>query len=773
MQSSETNRRVRLEVRGIVQGVGFRPFVFSLARQLGLAGSVRNHSAGVTIEAEGERWRISNFVDRLQTKPPRLAQIDSIDVIDIPMEGHRDFHIIESESAAGIGTPVSPDVATCADCLSELRDSGDRRYRYPFTNCTNCGPRYTIVRDIPYDRPLTTMSKFAMCDACDREYRDASDRRYHAQPNACPVCGPTVWFVQGASTNERAAFTRISVPVAQHAIDAFHRSIDADEVVAVKGIGGFHLACAAQSSPAVHKLRVRKGRVDKPLAVMVADVAAARRFVHISASEERLLSGHQRPIVLLRRRSGSNLSELVAPGTDFIGVMLAYSPLHALLVERRSLVMTSGNVSEEPIVRTNLGAFKRLRSLADAFLLHDRDIHVVCDDSVVRAVHGRELPIRRSRGYAPMPVRLNTNVPAVLAVGGELKATFCLTKDRYALMSPHIGDMGNLETLEAFQRTVDHFQRLFRIKPARIACDMHPSYLSSQWARKRAQENDLPLIEVQHHHAHIASVLAEHHVDPARPVIGISFDGTGYGPDGAIWGGEILVASCSGYRRWAHLKYVPLPGGDASIRRPYRSALAHLWAAGLPWDERLPCVAECPESERAILYRQLQRDLNCTQTSSMGRLFDAVAALIGIRQTVNYEAQAAMEMEALSDELDGTCSYTFELSEGQPRVIDSVSMLEEISKDVIASVPRSRIVSRFHCSIASMIVEACERLRDQEGLDEVVLSGGVFQNALLLQHSVDRLKRLGFDVMVHRVVPPNDGGLALGQAIIAASTLGP
>ena len=771
MPDSETDVRERIEVKGIVQGVGFRPFVFSLARRLGLNGFVRNHSAGVSIEVQGKRERLTHLVTCLRTESPRLAHIVSVEVCEIPPVACHDFQILHSESKDAASTPLSPDVAACEDCLTELNDATNRRFHYPFTNCTNCGPRYTIIRDIPYDRALTTMSGFQMCETCQREYHDPADRRYHAQPNACPLCGPTVWFISSMETIDAITLTHPSGFAGEDAIAAFHRSIEADQIVATKGIGGFHLACSATSTEAIRKLRERKGRIDKPLAIMVSDIASARRVASMNDEEASLLESRARPIVLLRRRDDSGLSELIAPGNDLIGIMLPYSPLHALLVERQAVVMTSGNASEEPIVRTNREAGERLSSLADAFLLHNREIHVVCDDSVVRVLRGQELPIRRSRGYAPMPVRWNRNGPSVLAVGGELKATFCLTRGRYAYLSPHIGDMENLKTLEAFRRTVDHFQRLFRSEPEIVACDLHPGYHSAQWAREYARTKGLKLVEVQHHHAHIASVLAEQDIDHDQSVIGISFDGTGYGPDGAIWGGEILIASCDDYKRWAHLKYVPLPGADACVRHPYRSALAHLWAAGLPWDDRLPCVAHCSALERKVLRRQLDRNLNCARTSSMGRLFDAVAALIGIRQSVSYEAQAAIEMEAMSvDRLDST-SYPFTISGNSPCIIDPGPLFEAIISDLIANVPRGTIINRFHCSISQIIVDCCLQARLEEHIHQVALSGGVFQNQLLLQQTIERLEEAGFEVFFNRIVPANDGGLALGQAIIATASI--
>lgn len=572
----QTSLREQIEVKGVVQGVGFRPFVYTLACRLGLSGFVRNHSAGVTIEVEGDQARLTEFVRCLQQQLPPLARIDAVHRVSVPATDRRGFQIINSESIPAARTPVGPDVATCDQCLAELREPSNRRFRYPFINCTNCGPRYTIIKDIPYDRPLTTMNDFSMCAACEKEYRDPSNRRFHAQPNSCWDCGPSLWLIRASNTSDRSEFEHVGGIAGESAIRDFHNSINADEIVAVKGIGGFHLACSARSSSAINKLRERKGRSDKPLAIMVADVDAAKRIAQISCDEALLLKSPAKPIVLLKRRPDCDLPLLVAPGSSLIGVMLPYSPLHALLIEGQTLVMTSGNISDEPMTRTNGESFERLRPLADAFLLHDREIHVVCDDSVMRSIHGREIPIRRSRGYVPLPVRLNCSnpgdlAPGILATGGELKSTFCFAKGDYGFLSPHIGDLTHLETLLAFRRGVDHFQKLFRIEPEVIACDLHPSYAASQWGRDRAQ--GLHLVEVQHHHAHIASILGEHRIDPSQSVIGISFDGTGYGPDGTVWGGEVLIASCRRYERWAHLKPVLLPGGDVGIRFPFRAVL--------------------------------------------------------------------------------------------------------------------------------------------------------------------------------------------------------
>ncbi len=758
--SDGVRARRRLIVRGIVQGVGFRPFVFGLAQRLALAGHVGNDSGGVFIEVEGAPDALAAFLHELRANPPPLAMVDSIEVEDVPALGESAFVIVESTTRADANTSISPDVCICDDCLRELFDPADRRYRYPFINCTNCGPRFTIIQDIPYDRPLTTMSAFPMCPACAREYHDPTDRRFHAQPVACPTCGPRVWFEAPGQPTQHD----------DDAIRAAQAALRDGRIIAVKGIGGFHLACDATNDVALRALRRRKGRVDKPFAVMARDLAAARALAEMDDDEIALLMSKARPIVLLRRRPDAPLSELVAPGNAYVGLMLPYSPLHYLLLDglTQPLVMTSGNLSDEPICKDNDEALRRLASLADGFLLHNRDIHMWCDDSVMRAFAGRALPIRRSRGYAPFPVQLAQPVPALIAAGGELKATFCVARDRQAYLSQHIGDMENLETLQAFERALAHFVKLFRIAPERVVCDLHPGYLSTQWAERFAAERNLPLVKVQHHHAHIAACLAEHGFAPDAYAIGVSFDGTGYGSDGAIWGGEVLVANCRTFTRVAHLKYVPLPGGDASIKRPYRTALAHLWAAGIPWDDDLPCVSACPPQERRALRRQLERSFNCPPTSSMGRLFDAIAALVGVRQTVTYEAQAAIELEALCDDAEqGQYEWaTTTAADGGALVLDPAPMLRRIVDDLRAGVARQVIAARLHNTLAELIAQTSDYARRQTGLNVVALSGGVFQNVQLLRRTLPRLRAAGFEVLMHRAVPPNDGGLALGQAVV-------
>ena len=771
MKSSHSNGR-RIHITGVVQGVGFRPFVYNLATDLELTGWVLNSSAGVEIEVTGPDAALDEFAERLSSDAPPLARIDTVDVaavpadaLDLPDPG--EFVIRHSEARAGDFQPISPDVSICDDCRRELFDPRDRRHRYPFINCTNCGPRFTIIQDIPYDRPQTTMASFNLCPDCQAEYDDPRDRRFHAQPNACPVCGPRVWFERSGVDLPSAS------PTAEAAVQATREALESGWILAIKGLGGFHLACDATDDRAVVRLRERKGRVDKPFALMAFDLEAVERFCHVDQAERALLTSRERPIVLLREREDSPISTHVAPGNRYLGVMLPYTPLHYLLLEPDddfpvALVMTSGNYSEEPIATDNAGARQRLGHLADVFLFHDRDIHARCDDSVTRIFDGVELPVRRSRGYAPYPVHLPFSAPQILAVGGELKNTFCLTRDRYAFLSQHIGDMENYETLRFFEQMVEQLERTFRVEPEIVAYDLHPGYLSTKYALG-LEMADGSLQPVQHHHAHVAAVMAENGLPGDRSVIGVAFDGTGYGTDGAIWGGEVLVADYATARRVAHLKYVPLPGGDEAIRRPYRTALAHLWAAGVNWEAGLPPVDAASDLERSVLRQQLEREVNTIPTSSVGRLFDAVSALAGVRQRVNYEAQAAIELEMRVDpEVED--AYAFAL--GDDGVIDPAPLIRAVVDDVRAGAPAGTIAAKFHNGLAEVVVDVCRRQREETGLDTVALSGGVFQNVTLLGLVVPRLRDADFTVTTHRQVPPNDGGIALGQAVVAAARSG-
>ena len=766
-----TLSRKRLSIRGVVQGVGFRPFVWRRASRLGLVGWVENDSTGVTAEIQGPTDRIAAFLAGFEAAVPPLASIEHWQVSDLPLEAEAGppFMILASVSRPGAATSLPADIATCPECLAELHDRADRRFRYPFTNCTNCGPRFTIITGLPYDRGRTTMRGFPPCADCAAEYADPTDRRFHAEPIACPTCGPAVWLVgpQGAGCAE----TKVGADfVGDAAVRAAREQLRQGRILALKGLGGFHLVCDATSDPAVGLLRDRKRRVGKPLAVMVSDVAVARTLAHVDEQERRLLESRERPIVLLRKRDGTQLSVDVSPGNGFLGVVLPYSPLHHLVCkDLPPLVMTSGNLSEEPIVHENQAAVDRLGRVADAFLMHDRPIEAACDDSVVRCVAGAAMPVRRSRGHAPLPITLGASGPSVLAVGAELKAAVCVAHGRHAIMSQHIGDMGNLETLESLARTADHLLRLFGVTPDLVAADLHPGYISTDWARRLAADRGLPFVQVQHHEAHVAALLAEHG-RPLHDTIGVCFDGTGYGRDDTIWGGEVFVVSGGTLGRAAHLEPFRLPGGDACIHHPWRTALAVLHAADIPWDDRLPPVRAAGEARR-VLARQLAGNLNCTATSSMGRLFDAVAALVGARQSISYEAEAALNLEALVPQsADRLGAYAFTIEEGSPLRINWKGVVRAIVDDVMAGLPPAVISARFHHAVADMIADVCGRLRSRGAGETVGLTGGVFQNAVLVRLALDALHHSGFDVLCHGRVPANDGGLALGQAVLARVT---
>jgi hydrogenase maturation protein HypF len=754
--------RRAIRVRGVVQGVGFRPFVHRLATELHLGGHVGNDTDGVFIEIEGNPGAVWEFERRLNAEAPPLARVDAVEAADASVGGEQAFRIVDSHAGAEPTTFVPPDVATCVDCLRELFDPADRRYRYPFTNCTNCGPRFTITIRLPYDRPDTTMQRFPMCAACESEYQDPCDRRYHAQPVACAACGPHIWF---ESANADVHGTDAALATTQ-------RALAGGAVVAVKGLGGFHLACDAWSNAAVATLRRRKRRADKPFAVMVRDLDVARELADFDDEEAARLISPERPIVLLRRRRDSSLSPLVAPGNPLVGVMLPYTPLHHLLFDSIPgentvvpdvLVMSSGNLSDEPICYYDVDARERLAPIADAWLMHDRPIHVPCDDSVIRVVDGEELPIRRSRGYAPLPIPLPFETVPVIGAGGELKNTFCVAKRGDAWMSQHIGDMGSVETLRGFEHSVHQFTDMYGIDAESVAADCHPGYHTRRWAEDHYSETTAL---VQHHHAHVASVMAEHEFPVSETVIGFAFDGTGYGTDGAIWGGEVMAATYDGFDRVAHLRYVPLPGGDATIRKPYRAALAHLWAAGIDWAPCLPPTRAARPDELRVLERQLERGVHCVPTSSMGRLFDTVSSLLDVRHVVSYEAQAAIELEAMAEScLASARGYAFSTMGDE---IDPAPVVRAIVDDLRDGHGRGAIAAGFHVAVARLVADIADRTRERTGLDTVALSGGVFQNVLLLRLTRDQLRASGFRVLTHRVVPPNDGGLALGQVAVTA-----
>ena len=753
--SSPPRTRRRLTVAGVVQGVGFRPFVYGLAQTHGVSGFVGNDSQGVFIEVEGTAVQLDAFQQQLQTTPPPLSQIEQVIVHSMPPVGEKTFLIVHSAVQANERTLISPDVCVCDDCVADVRTPGNRRYQYPFTNCTNCGPRFTIIREMPYDRPLTSMAAFELCPDCQAEYDDPLDRRFHAQPNACPVCGPQLWLEEKVGEQWEGGGEK------RAAMAAARQRLAAGQIVAVKGLGGFHLACDATNETAVQTLRQRKQRPFKPLAVMARDLDTVHQFAELSPVEERLLTSRERPIVLLRKKLTAGLALSIAPGNQMIGVMLPYTPLHLLLLaETAVLVMTSANRSSQPIIHQNEVARTQLASLADALLLHDRPIETRCDDAVLRAFGETVMLIRRSRGYAPFPVRLPRSLPPILAVGGELKASFCLTEGAYGYMSQHIGDMENWETLEAFETAVAHFQHLFQIQPEQIACDLHPGYLSTQWAHRQST----PVVAVQHHHAHVASLMAEHGLDGSRPVLGFTFDGTGYGPDGTIWGGELLLADYDGFERLSHLDPFLLAGGDAAVKRPYRLALALLWAAGIKWEESLPPVVACSETERRLLGQQLAKQINTVPTSSLGRLFDAVAALAGGRQQVTYEGQAAIELESLVDPSIAACYHFETQADGS---FTAVPVITAVVHDIHQNVPLSTIAAKFHNGLAQLIIQLATHHARQTGIHSIALTGGVFQNITLLDKTVRGLTAAGLTPLFHQRVPANDGGLALGQAMIA------
>ena len=753
----------RIDVRGVVQGVGFRPFVYGLARRWGLTGWVCNTSGQVEIWAEGSADAVEGFRRALKAEAPPLTRIEEIAGREVPPRGHSKFRIRASVKREGSYQLISPDIATCEACLRELLDPQDRRYRYPFINCTNCGPRFTIIEDIPYDRARTTMRDFQMCPQCQAEYDDPSDRRFHAQPNACPICGPRLQLTDGEG-NEIACRDIIS--------EATTLLLEG-KILAIKGLGGFHLACDGTNARAVQALRERKRRPAKPLAVMMPSIKMVRALCQVSPEEEALLSSPESPIVLLPWRAASTVTREMAPGLRCLGVMLPYTPLHHVLLREigRPLVMTSGNLSEEPIAKDNREALDRLGALADAFVLHNRAIYARYDDSVwfVPGVDGESFPqpIRRSRGYAPFPVQLSFPVDSILAVGAELKSAFCLTRDRYAFLSPHIGDLENVETLEHFEASVELYRRLFRLEPQVVAHDLHPDYLSTRYAMGMPGVRRVP---VQHHHAHIMSVLLDNGWRPEDgSILGVAMDGTGYGTDGHIWGGEFMVVDSRGFQRLGHLEYLPMPGGDSAIRKPYRLALGYTYAllGGIPIEALRP--DDVAQEEIEVMQRQVDQGLNAPLTSSCGRLFDAVSALLGVRREISYEAQAAVELEAISSggrEADE--GYPFRLEEyGEGWVIRLRDLWEGLLADLSQERPVADVGMRFHQTVIQMLVAGCRRAAGEAGLRRVALSGGCFQNRLLLEGAIRELRRAGLEVMIHRQVPTNDGGIALGQVGVA------
>lgn len=749
---------LQIKVKGIVQGVGFRPFVFGLAKQFNLTGWVRNSSSGVEIVLNGTPEGLEAFLEHLKTHPPTLARIDEINTREIPPDNFIDFSILPSLTEEGNFVPISPDMSICPDCQRELLDPLNHRYRYPFINCTNCGPRFSIIQDIPYDRPKTTMARFTMCPVCEKEYHDPLDRRFHAQPIACPDCGPQIWFEAGG---EKLANKEAALQLARNWLRA-------GKIVAVKGLGGYHLACDAANDAAVTTLRNRKKRSDKAFALMAFSQAIIEKYCEISPSEASLLNSPQHPIVLLERKDHSLLSPNIAPGQKSLGFMLPYTPLHLLLLEPAEdypevFVMTSGNSSEEPVAYEDEDAMHRLSSIADGFLLNDRPIHMRVDDSVYRIIEYQPYPIRRSRGYAPDAVKIPLSTQPTLAVGAELKNTFCLTRDSYAFVSHHIGDLENYETLASFESGIEHFKRLFRIDPQLVAADLHPDYLSTKYAFELSHPLKLPLVQVQHHHAHLASCLADNGWNSQEPVIGLTFDGTGLGTDGVIWGGEILIGGYAGYERRFHLSEAPLPGGDAAIRHPSRIALAYLSAFDIEWDPEFSAVSTLCAQDRTVLHAMLTQKINTPLTTSMGRLFDAVSALIGVRETATYEGQAAVELESICDPQERS-GYEIPFT-GQE--IQLKPLFNQIVSDLYARIPLPTISARFHNGLAMTVLQICQQIRAETSLRTVAFSGGVWQNKTLLLKTIQLLRQEDFELLLHHQVPTNDGGISLGQVMIA------
>jgi len=765
MAKVKTGASIFLE--GIVQGVGFRPFVHRLANLFCLTGWVLNSTGGLLVEVEGDQETIEKFYRELSRQAPPLAHIRRQEIKFHLPRGYTRFTVKESIEEAGRFVLVSPDIATCSECLQELFDSRDRRYLYPFINCTDCGPRFTIIEDIPYDREKTTMKKFRMCPRCEEEYHTLTHRRYHAEPNACPVCGPRLFLTgkDGKPLEELVIGENNAGEIIRQAVALLKKG----KILAVKGLGGFHLACDAENDNAVRQLRELKGRECKPLAIMSYNLSTVQTYCWVTEEEKELLESSRRPVVLLRKKEPCPISQWVAPGHRYLGVMLPYTPLHYMLLHNsfRALVMTSGNFCEEPMVIDDKEAREKLFPVADYFLFHDRPIKNRCDDSVVRIINHRPSFIRRARGYVPFPVILRESMPPILACGAELKNTFCLTRDHYAFLSQHIGDLKNWETWEFYRQAIDHFQNLFRITPEIVAHDLHPDYLSTRYAR---EFTFVPKVAVQHHHAHIKSCLVEN--QGQEPVIGVAFDGSGLGTDGNIWGGEFLLVDRDGFRRLGHLEYLPLPGGDAASQEPYRMAISYLYQTygrdflNQKGDFNHRLRTQYQDKVEVIL-QMLEKKVNTPLTSSCGRLFDAISSLSGVCDISTYEGQAAMELENIADENEKKI-YPYSLREKGGMInISFLPLIEAVVADLNQKVESSRISARFHRTLVQMIVEVCSRLQEITALNRVAFSGGVFQNRLLSEWLLEEMVAKGFIVYSHHQVPANDGGISLGQAMIA------
>lgn len=768
--------RAKITVKGVVQGVGFRPFVHRLAEEFGLRGWVKNTAAGVVMEVEGDKKKVRKFYDEITLRKPSPARIKEKRIIYRAPRGSQSFTIKESTSCQKKEVLISPDIAFCQECLKEFTDSSDRRHYYPFINCTNCGPRFTIIKDLPYDRTFTTMKKFRMCPICQNEYEDMLWRRYHAEPNACPQCGPEIQLIRSKKSGRELVGYEYLLKGLE-ALEATVKLLKKGKIVAIKGLGGFHLACDATNSVAVGSLRQRKGRPYKPFAIMVPDIGIAKKHCLVSQQEEELLSDWQKPIILLKKREDSKISDLVAPNNNCLGVMLPYTPLHYLLFRSLSsspsaLVMTSGNLSDQPIEISNQEAVDNLSHIADYFLIHNRDIYNRCDDSIVEIFSKEPILIRRARGYVPSPLELDSKVASILACGAELKNTFCLTKENYAFVSQYIGDLKDHKTLQYYEQMLQRFEKLFDITPEMIAHDLHPDYLSTQYALDIARRSPkIMRIAVQHHHAHVVSCLVENRVK--QKVIGVAFDGIGYGPDGNIWGGEFLVADCRDFQRMGQLKYLPLPGGDRAVDEPWRMAISLLAEA---FGNRFPRIdfTDRWKNKIPIILRMIEKKINSPLTSSVGRFFDAVSSLLGICDVNTYEGQAAMELESVAQDLHSssgdllTQKYRYEIREKKGRfIVEPAWIVVGIVEDLQRRVPAAVIAYKFHNSIADIIKDVSSKIKKKTGISRVAFSGGVFQNRLLLGFALRKLTERGFICYYHKKVPPNDGGISLGQAIIA------
>jgi hydrogenase maturation protein HypF len=749
-------RRVRHRFSGIVQGVGFRPFIYRLAVSSGLAGFVHNSSEGVIVEVEGGVQSLEAFLVRVRQEVPPQAEIYEITSSEIPAQGQREFRIIQSALSGISDVQISPDIATCDDCLAELFDPSDRRHKYPFINCTNCGPRLTIIKDIPYDRERTSMSVFPLCAQCRGEYEDPANRRFHAEPNACPVCGPGLKLLDDKGKMVQA----------QDVLAEATKRIKAGSILAIKGLGGFHLCVDAVNDGALQRLRDRKYREEKPLAIMVRDINQAEAVAYVSHEERELLLSPSRPVVLLKARQDSPISPLVAPYMRTLGIMLPYTPLHHLILEAdfTALVMTSANQTDEPICIDNDEVVKRLAGIADAFVVHNRQIVVRCDDSVAMVARNKPYLLRRSRGYAPKPVLLKHALPDVLALGPHLKATVCIVKGGMAYLSPHIGDLETPLARDFLHETIERMQHITQCAPRIVACDMHPQYYSTRVASMLGARE---VIRVQHHHAHIVSCMAENRI--TGKVIGLAMDGTGYGEDGRIWGGEFLIADEAGFERSGHLRYLPLLGGEAAIKQPWRFGISLLREAfGDTWPDvasRLEIVPEGYLCEH--LNKIMDAGMNSPLTSSLGRVFDGVASIIDLKRFVSFEGQAAMELEAAAKPGSADVLPYRIFQEGETSILDLIPLVKAIVEARLAGMQAPGLASAFHATLIASFIDMAGLLRERTGISRVALSGGCFQNRILLEGCADELVRGGFEVFTHQRIPANDGGVALGQAVIA------